>query len=599
MWSLGKRNGVQKSFAENGQLISSFVFEKNNLIEFLIRRNDGTTKARLTRDSETGRKTLVTFDDNNNSLSSFQFLNDVQTNDASYDELDESQKMLRRLSYIRQKAEKEINGRFTEINGSFIETEEAYNSLGDDLRLRFKFDEAFDFNLDKNISCIFDGNVSYKDKDLNASYEGQFTDGIPIGLHKLTFDNGDNFSLSFQKTGDVKCIANIKKGDISAALNGYLIDSESFVGKLRLETPAGRQVHLFHVKPFESDLYDKDGTKIHSFSYHGLNNYGQVGSRVYYNSKGGELCLIKLNHDANLEGICRISNDDGRLLLSSSYENGFRSGKTIIYHKNGIKAGEMGYQFNKLEGKVLGWYENGENYNPQKGLLSTTIELYKSKDNLWRKGKFKKGHPFGVHYEYSGNGSVLMQREYTGSNNLLNFGILELNFDKEEKEEKDRSFPNHRIISNQDLGKDALEDLKLFKPVGELNKYIKPLDQLALELSSIRIEGANTKFSNFIKGYLSEDLLSDIDLDFKVRLGLKIEDTFSKGVVVKFINDSLPISKSGLKVGDLITKINSDNIQNTLEFFKSARNIEPDEVVKCSVLRDGGLLNFEFKALPK
>ena len=28
----------------------------------------------------------------------------------------------------------------------------------------------------------------------------------------------------------------------------------------------------------------------------------------------------------------------------------------------------MGYQFNKLEGKVLGWYENGENYNPQKGL---------------------------------------------------------------------------------------------------------------------------------------------------------------------------------------------------------------------------------------
>ena len=27
-----------------------------------------------------------------------------------------------------------------------------------------------------------------------------------------------------------------------------------------------------------------------------------------------------------------ISNDDGRLLLSSSYENGFRS-KTIIYHK--------------------------------------------------------------------------------------------------------------------------------------------------------------------------------------------------------------------------------------------------------------------------
>ena len=34
MWSLGKRNGVQKSFAENGQLISSFVFEKNNLIEF-------------------------------------------------------------------------------------------------------------------------------------------------------------------------------------------------------------------------------------------------------------------------------------------------------------------------------------------------------------------------------------------------------------------------------------------------------------------------------------------------------------------------------------------------------------------------------------
>ena len=340
IWQLGEKNGEQKSFAENGQLISSYVFEKNNLLEIKNYRSNGSIKIILTTDSGTRRKTLIKFDENNNSVSSFQFLNEVE---------------------IKKPNVSKKSDTFTEVNGSFRESSELSssqleNSKKKDLRYTFEILSPLGylngvpyFGAQKSISHVLDGNVKYKDKDLLTTYEGKFAGGIPLGLHKLNFDNGDSFNLYFERNGDVKCVAVVTNGDTKAIMDGYLINTDSFVGKLRIETTSGHQVHLYNEKPLETDYYSTDERKIHSVSYSGT-NYGQVGSRVYYNSKGEEECFIKLNDRAALDGICRISSDDGKLLSSSSYENGLRSGRSFIYHKNGGKAVEMNYQFNRLEG---------------------------------------------------------------------------------------------------------------------------------------------------------------------------------------------------------------------------------------------------------
>lgn len=600
IWQLGRKNGDQKSFEENGQLISSFLYEKDDLLEIKNYQSNGSIKIILTTDSETRRKTLIKFDENNNSVSSFQFLNEVE---------------------IKKPNVPKRSDRFTEIDGSFREISELSNSQLEsskkkDLRFTFKVlsdvDSSSAADSDNNITYVIDGNVKYRDKELQMTYEGNFDAGIPLGLHKLTFDSGDNYNFSFEKNG-FGLLAENKSGDNVSTLGGYLSNAASrnhtgFAGALEVKTPNGHRRHLYNDKPIETDIYAKGGGRV-SRSCYGGTDYGQVGSRVYYNNDGKEVCLINMQEDL-LDGICRISTNTGKLLISSSYENDLRIGRTFIYHKNGMKAAMINYikvpnpepmeLFNpfvsRVDGKVLAWYDDGKNYNPQKGFFSTTIELYSSKDSLWRKGNLKKGHPNGIHYEYTEDGSVLREKEFNKNNQFHNFGIFELNFDKDKKFEQDRTFAGYQIHSNQDLIKESLEDLNLFKPIFDLDTYIDPLSSASSMFSEVnlKLDSKKNLFTDFIPSNLDESIPSEVYCDFKVKVGLTLDNAYDKGVIVKSINDQLPIAKSGLKVGDIITEINEIPISNILEFVKLVRYIEPQDMVNLSVFRDTAFYNFKF-----
>ena len=65
----------------------------------------------------------------------------------------------------------------------------------------------------------------------------------------------------------------------------------------------------------------------------------------------------------------------------------------------------------------------------------------------------------------------------------------------------------------------------------------------------------------------------------------KIKD--GKGVLVTDVEEDSPAEKAGLKAGDIITKINDEEVSTTSELSKAVRSYDPETTVAVSVLRDG------------
>ncbi len=89
-------------------------------------------------------------------------------------------------------------------------------------------------------------------------------------------------------------------------------------------------------------------------------------------------------------------------------------------------------------------------------------------------------------------------------------------------------------------------------------------------------------FINEKAGFLGvqiQDLSEQLSDYFKVKDG--------NGVLVSEVVDDSPAKKAGLKAGDIITKINDNDIENAGDLTTTIRSYDPDTKVSVSVIRKG------------
>lgn len=105
------------------------------------------------------------------------------------------------------------------------------------------------------------------------------------------------------------------------------------------------------------------------------------------------------------------------------------------------------------------------------------------------------------------------------------------------------------------------------------------------------------KKHKFIKKYkmIGKPFLSDEKAGF---LGVQIQDLSEQlsdyfkvkdgnGVLVSEVVKDSPADKAGLKAGDIITKIDNDDIENAGDLTSTIRGYDPEAKVSISVIRDG------------
>ena len=86
------------------------------------------------------------------------------------------------------------------------------------------------------------------------------------------------------------------------------------------------------------------------------------------------------------------------------------------------------------------------------------------------------------------------------------------------------------------------------------------------------------------------DMMIDNKKMNKALLGVTTEKN-EKGAVITSISKESAAEKAGLKVGDIITKINDDKIENSDDLIQAISKHQPDEKVAVSYIRDGKTKN--------
>lgn len=71
------------------------------------------------------------------------------------------------------------------------------------------------------------------------------------------------------------------------------------------------------------------------------------------------------------------------------------------------------------------------------------------------------------------------------------------------------------------------------------------------------------------------------------RYGINVDSSVEKGIVLVKVNDDYPASKAGLKDGDIITKINGEDVATVSEFKYELYKYEIGETVEVTYYRDG------------
>lgn len=80
-------------------------------------------------------------------------------------------------------------------------------------------------------------------------------------------------------------------------------------------------------------------------------------------------------------------------------------------------------------------------------------------------------------------------------------------------------------------------------------------------------------------GVQIQDLSEQLSAHFKVKNG--------NGVLVSEVVEDSPAKKAGLKAGDIITKVDDEDIENASDLTLTIRGYEPGTKVSVSVIRDG------------
>jgi serine protease Do len=93
-----------------------------------------------------------------------------------------------------------------------------------------------------------------------------------------------------------------------------------------------------------------------------------------------------------------------------------------------------------------------------------------------------------------------------------------------------------------------------------------------------------------VRGWLGVGI-QDIDQELAQAMGLKA----TKGVLISEVMESGPGSKAGLKSGDVVLKINGEEMQSTGQFRNAVAAAGSNATVKLDVLRDGKSVTVEAK----
>ena len=81
--------------------------------------------------------------------------------------------------------------------------------------------------------------------------------------------------------------------------------------------------------------------------------------------------------------------------------------------------------------------------------------------------------------------------------------------------------------------------------------------------------------------------LSDVDNYYLRRYGINIDSNLTNGSVVLKIEDNTPADKAGLKVGDVILKINNDKITDTAHFRYCLYKYSVGDTIKITYNKNG------------
>jgi serine protease Do len=73
----------------------------------------------------------------------------------------------------------------------------------------------------------------------------------------------------------------------------------------------------------------------------------------------------------------------------------------------------------------------------------------------------------------------------------------------------------------------------------------------------------------------------------KALLGVSTRETKNGGACIQTVSDASAAAKAGLKEGDIIIKLNDDEIKNPADLYNAVGKYKPEDKVKITYLRDG------------
>lgn len=135
-----------------------------------------------------------------------------------------------------------------------------------------------------------------------------------------------------------------------------------------------------------------------------------------------------------------------------------------------------------------------------------------------------------------------------------------------------------------------------------LNKYGQVIGIIDMKYITDYAEGIGFAISIDEALPIVHDIIKNGEVTGRVKIGITYTSVSEEraaligetaGLHVTAINEKMPVAKSGLKVGDIITEINSYDVAHQDEFRMSIREMKIGDTINMTVLRDGKTLEIE------
>ncbi len=127
----------------------------------------------------------------------------------------------------------------------------------------------------------------------------------------------------------------------------------------------------------------------------------------------------------------------------------------------------------------------------------------------------------------------------------------------------------------------GINSLKIVEDTIEGIGFAIPIEEATRYASDIREKGSISR------PYVGVGMLNVTDTYALMRYGIRLSDEVSKGVVVTEVEGASPASEAGISKGDVIIKVEGDNVSDIAEFRYKLYSYNPGDNIKMTILRDG------------